>query len=174
MLIVSAHRGYPHWVNSGADFIEIDVRRDSRGVIIDSHDEPQPGRNHPTFDEILEAAAGRIGLHLDMKEAGYERELVGRALERFPSDKIVATPDFEESIRAIKRNFPQVRVSPIDFVALDQQYATEKALSSYRIPIWVWTVDDEKQMERLVQDKRIEGLITNRPDLALELRSARS
>jgi len=123
-----------------------------------------------TFEQVLQAAAGRIGLHLDLKETGFEVELVTRALERFPANKVVVTPDFEESARLIKQNFPDVRVSPIDFVTHDQQYP----LRDEGRPIWVWTVDDPNLMRRLNNDPRVECLITNRPDLALRLRTARS
>lgn len=172
--LISAHAGYPRWVRSRADFIEIDVRRDNRGEIIDSHDEPQARTRYSTLDEILEAAAGRIGLHLDLKERGYEVELLRRALERFPPDKIVATPDFLEATHTIKAEFPKVRVSPIDFVVLDQQNATEEVLDSYKLPVWVWTVDQPSLMRRFLADPRIECLITNRPDVALKLRSRKS
>ena len=172
--LISAHDGFPRWVDSSADFIEIDIRRDRRGVTIHSHDEPLVGVRYPTFDEILEAAAGRIGLHLDLKERGYEVELIGRALERFPVDRIVATPDVEDSTRTIKANFPDVRVSPIDFVTVDQQSATDKSIQSSKLPVWIWTVDKRKLMQRFLADPRIECLITNRPDLALRLRSRKS
>ena len=52
----------------------------------------------------------------------------------------------------------------------DQQYP----LRDEGKPIWVWTVDDANLMRRLMQDTRVECLITNRPDLALQLRTARS
>lgn len=169
--LISAHAGYPRWLNSGADFLEIDVRRDHRGVIVDSHDELRPAdMRRATYDEILERAAGRIGLHLDLKEAGFEVELVARALDRFPARKVVVTPDFESSAKTIKTHFPQVRVSPIDLVTLDQSHA----IRADGRPIWIWTVDDPKRMRQLIDDDRIECIITNRPDLALELRKARS
>ena len=60
---------------------------------------------------------------------------------------------------------------------LDQAYATEEALDfcqRFAIPLWLWTVDDKKLMQRFIKDTRIECLITNRPDLALKLRTARS
>ena len=63
-----------------------------------------------------------------------------------------------------------MRVSPINFVTHDQQYPLPDAGK----PIWVWTVDDPDLMRRLMQDNRVECLITNRPDLALRLRTARS
>ena len=169
-VLISAHAGYPRWLDSGADFIEIDVRRDHRGVIVDAHDEAKPGESHATYDEIVERAAGRIGLHLDLKEAGFEVELVSRALRRFTRDKVVVTPDFESSARTIKEHFPEIRVSPIDFVTLDQR----NPIPPDGKPVWIWTVDDRKRMKQLIDDPRIECLITNRPDLALKLRRARS
>ena len=167
-MLISAHAGFPRWLHSGADFIEIDVRRDHRGVIIDSHDAPRAGAAHATLDEILAALDGSIGLHLDMKETGYEVELLSRVLERLPPHRVVATPDFEESSRAIKRDFPNVRVSPIDFVTVDQRHADRM----YDRPMWVWTVDQPRLIKRLLRDPRVECIITNRVDLALKLRSS--
>ena len=37
-----------------------------------------------TFDELLDVAAGRVGLHLDLKETGYEAEIVHAALDSLP------------------------------------------------------------------------------------------
>jgi glycerophosphoryl diester phosphodiesterase len=169
-VLISAHAGYPRWLRSGADFIEVDVRRDHRGVIVDSHDEPKAGERHVTLDEILAAAAGRIGLHLDLKEPGFEVELMGMMLERFAADKVVVTPDFESSSRIIKQRFPEVRVSPIDFVTIDQQ----NPIAYDGKPMWIWTVDDKRRIEQLLDDPRIECIITNRPDVALKLRKARA
>lgn len=173
--MISAHAGFPRLLDSGADFIEIDVRRNHRGVIVDSHDEPRPGVEHASLDQILAAVSARaLGLHLDLKEAGYEEELLRRGLEQLPAERIVVTPDFESSVRAIKRQFPRVRVSPADFICLDQKDATESTLASCTLPVWVWTVDDQKLMRRFIADSRIEGLITNRPAVAARLRSRRS
>jgi hypothetical protein len=169
-VLISAHAGYPRWLDSGADFIEVDIRRDDRGVIVDAHDPPKPGDNHATYAEILEAAAGRIGLHLDLKESGFELELVGQALDRFPAERVVVTPDFESSARTIKEHFPRVRVSPIDFVTLDQRHA----IRYDGRPIWIWTVDDPKRLAKLMDDTAIECIVTNRPDVAVQLRTARS
>jgi len=167
-VIVSAHDGYPRHLNSGADFIEVDIRRDADGVIVLAHDELAAGRRYPTFDELLRALPDGVGLHLDLKEKGFELELMSRAPE-----KVVVTPDFIESVDVIKRQHPQVRVSPIDFVVLDQAKANEQTLNIAK-PIWIWTVDDKRLMARFMKDKRVEAIITNRPDLALRLRSARS
>lgn len=167
-MIVSAHDGYPRHLHSGADYIEVDIRRTPEGVIVLAHDELEPGRRYPTYDELLQAMPQGVGLHLDLKEEGFERELMERAPE-----KVVVTPDFRESAEAIKRHYPHVRVSPIDFVTLDQQNVNEQTFNVGK-PVWVWTVDDRRLMKRLMRDPRVEAIITNRPDLALKLRSGRA
>jgi glycerophosphoryl diester phosphodiesterase len=184
VLIVSAHQGYPRWINSGADFIEVDVRRSADGALVVSHDEPKRGSKRPTLDEVLDAAAGRVGVQLDLKEVGDELEVVQAAVEK--CDRLAVTSPFYESIRAVKDRFPEVTVgltrqyveqTDADFIALDQRHATDEALdfcAARALPVWVWTVDERKLMERFVHDQRVAGLITNRPDLALRLRTERS
>ena len=169
-MIVSAHDGYPRLLHSGADFIEVDIRRDANHQIVLAHDEPRPGETLPTLDEALDNI-GESGLHLDLKEAGFERELLTKVLRRLEPHRVVATPDFEESVRTIKRHFPEVRVSPIDFVAVDREKFGQY---NGHGPIWVWTVDEKRAMKRYMKDGRVEAIITNRPDLALKLRKARS
>jgi glycerophosphoryl diester phosphodiesterase len=37
--------------------------------------------------------------------------------------------------------------------------------------VFVWTVNDEKMIWKLLQDERIDGIITDKPDLAISLRN---
>ena len=164
MVIVSAHDGYPRLLRSGADYIEVDIRRSPDGVIVLAHDELRPGRRYPTYEELLAALPDGAGLHIDLKEKGFELELMARA-----PNKVVVTPDLVESAEIIKRHHPNIRVSPIDFVTLDQARAGEETLNAGK-PVWIWTVDDPRLMKRFMRDPRIEAIITNRPDIALKLR----
>jgi glycerophosphoryl diester phosphodiesterase len=185
-VIVSAHDGYPRWVNSGADFIEIDIRRTPNGVIVLAHDELRPGARYVTFKEVVDAACGRIGMHVDLKETGYEVELIRMALEKCPAGKLVLTSENPYSVRIVKEKFPDVRTgitakdvkaTNADFTPLDHQRASKEALdfcARNQIPVWVWTVDDERLMKRFIDDERIGGIITNRPDLALKLLRVRA
>jgi glycerophosphoryl diester phosphodiesterase len=61
-----------------------------------------------TLYELLDIAAGRVGLHLDLKEPGYEAEIVETMLDRCAVDEFVITSGVNE-IRTIKDAFPQVR-----------------------------------------------------------------
>jgi glycerophosphoryl diester phosphodiesterase len=182
VLIVSAHNGYPHWVNSGADFIEVDIRRTTQGLIVLAHDVLQPNRRYVALDEVLDAAWGKIGLQFDLKEQGFEIELMERALDKIPSESIAVTTDAAESLSKIKERYPNVRTgltrrhaepTDADFLALDQAYVTEDDLDVGK-PVWVWTVDNRRRIEHFMRDAKVAGIITNRPDRALKLRSARS
>ncbi len=37
--------------------------------------------------------------------------------------------------------------------------------------VWVWTVNDQEMILKLLRDKRVHGIVTDKPDLALPLRS---
>lgn len=186
-MVISAHDGFPRWVGSGADYLEIDIRRDREGTFLLSHDELQPGSVNLTLDAV-EPAAG--ALQLDLKESGYEAELIRHVLQRFPAERLIVTTAEDESISAIKDQFPHIRAGltvaedvnvatrlrvqqcRADFLALHHLYA--KRFGNYGVPVWLWTVDDERLLKRHLNDARIDGIITNRPDLALRLRKDRS
>ena len=181
MVLISAHDGYPRWVNAGADFLEIDVRRDEDGGFVLAHDTP-----HAESRRLSDALDSRAALQLDLKESGYEVELLEEVLNRTPAEDIVVTTPDRESIEKIKAGFPRIRAgltrttperSVADFLALDQRYVDEETLlfcEHNGIPIWIWTVDDIEKLKRYLHDPRIEAVITNRPDLALRIRSGRA
>lgn len=73
--------------------------------------------------------------------------------------------------------FPGSRLerSRADFVAAHQQLARIRLLgycARRRIDVWVWTVDEEREIARFMVDPRVTTLITNRPDIALRLRAS--
>jgi glycerophosphoryl diester phosphodiesterase len=73
--------------------------------------------------------------------------------------------------------FPGVRLrrSHADFTAVHQRLAGIRVLdycARAHMPAWVWTVDDEVNIARLMRDPRVAVLITNRPDIALRIRRA--
>lgn len=87
MVLVSAHRGggeafargtwaaYQDAVELGVELIEVDVRRRADGELVCSHELPLG--QEPLLREVLAlAAAAGVGGHIDVKESGYEVELV--------------------------------------------------------------------------------------------------
>jgi glycerophosphoryl diester phosphodiesterase len=135
--LISAHRGscgvealpaaerYRRAIVLGVDFVEFDVRRTGDKVNVIYHDDrtasgrsirdtayrdlvEELGPEALTFDELLDIAAGHVGLHLDLKEPGYEADIVHLALARCPPDRLVIT-GADGPIRAIKQQFPDLR-----------------------------------------------------------------
>jgi glycerophosphoryl diester phosphodiesterase len=147
--LISAHRGglvvdgvpaverYRRAIELGVDFVEFDVRETrDRKMVIYHDDRTASGRDvrgltyrelaaeigpeAMTFDDLLDVAAGRVGLHLDLKETGYafneshpgraraQAEVVRAVLDRSPRERMVITSG-DAAIRTIKEQFPDVR-----------------------------------------------------------------
>jgi glycerophosphoryl diester phosphodiesterase len=232
--LISAHRGscgirglpaaerYDRAIKLGVDYVELDVRRTADGLLVNYHDDVTPsgratssltyaemkaefGADLLTLAELLDVVAGRVGLHVDLKEPGDQGDIVQMLFAHKARARFVVTTGDVESIRAVKDRFPEVqagltlgtdmkdahawatmterlaelfpdarlRRSRADFVAAHQQLARLRLLrycQGKRLPVWVWTVDEAKEIERFMGDPRVTTLITNRPDVALELR----
>jgi len=221
----SAAQRYEHAIRLGVDYVEFDVRKTKDLVSVVWHDDctvsgrlinqfsygdltEELGAEALTFDEMLDIAAGKVGLHLDLKEGGYEAEVVNKVRDRGALDRLVITSG-DEVVLAIKRQFPEIRAGlslgdelagappwvklrarlseafphvrlqhcKADFVAVHQQLADFNVLrycERHALPAWVWTVDEEPALQRFIADPRVTTVITNRPELALQIRKARS
>ena len=236
--LICAHRGscgiaglpaaerYDRAITLGVDYVELDVRRTVDGVFVNYHDDITPSRRPAsnlayadlkselgsellTFAELLDIVAGRVGLHVDLKETGDEAEIVRMVLAHKSGSRFVVTTGAVESIRSVKDLFPDVQAgltlgtdmrdahtwatmterlaelvpgprlkrSHADFVAAHQQLARIRLLrycKRRRIPVWVWTVDETKEIARFMADPRVTTLVTNRPDIALRFRDVKS
>jgi glycerophosphoryl diester phosphodiesterase len=71
--------------------------------------------------------------------------------------------------------FRRIRKMKADFIAPDWQLLDIKLLSKAttgELPIWVWTVNEAPAIAQLLTDQRIQGIITDKPDLGMELRQS--
>ncbi|MEU5884878.1 glycerophosphodiester phosphodiesterase [Spirillospora sp. NPDC047279] len=132
---ISAHRrdeaglaGLHEAVGSGAEYVEIDVRRTGDGELVVHHDPDVAGRrlNRLPFERLADLAGrpvpkvaaaveiiagGGAKGHLDLKERGCETETVDLALAAFGPDDFVVTTGDATSIELIRASFPQVRTA---------------------------------------------------------------
>jgi glycerophosphoryl diester phosphodiesterase len=133
---ISAHRGgmpvdgepaaerYRRAVALGVDYVEFDVRKTKDQVSIICHDDCTAGgrlirdfayeelkeeldTEALTFEDLLDVTAGRVGLHLDLKEPGYEKEIVEAVKERGSESRLVITSE-DRVVRKIKEDFPEI------------------------------------------------------------------
>jgi glycerophosphoryl diester phosphodiesterase len=138
MVQISAHQGgteyarpatyeaYTHALASGAEFAELDIRRTKDDVLVVHHDARQ-GRTGPRIadlgygdlcdrlgypvprvTDVMGMLAGKLTGHLDLKEIGYEEEVIDLALASFGPGNFIATTLEDISVKTIKRSFPAV------------------------------------------------------------------
>jgi glycerophosphoryl diester phosphodiesterase len=197
----------------GVDMVELDVRRSGDGVPLVFHD-PWLSRKTrrplladitykeinkraakkkfsvPTLDEALAALAGKTMLNIELKEPGYELEVLQCAQANFPFDKFIMTSFNPEIIAAIKAADPKVTTGLIlapnsvltecpttaaDVLAPDLRLFEEKRgvfadAHKKGKRIAVWTVDSAAGISRLLVDPLVDAIITNQPERALALR----
>jgi glycerophosphoryl diester phosphodiesterase len=205
---------------SGADMIEFDVRRTKDNVLIAYHDEliqghslrdltyegmSQMARNQgfsvPTVEEVLKWSRGKIKLDVELKEEGYEKEIVELLSGYFEEDQFVITSFNDAPLKVIKERYPDIKTGLIlgkgipsyhiltrlqeffpmkrckkakaDFLVAHLKLLRvgflERARRSH-LPVFVWTVNDEETISRLLHDRRVHAIITDKPDLAVSLR----
>lgn len=155
----------------------------------------------PTLEAALEVCQNRIHLDVELKGIGYEKEVVRLLLKAFTIEAFVVTSFYPVCIERVKKRCPDIttgflfgdvtvnvckslrcnantvrkRVNKMkaDFIAPDWQLLDSKLLSKVigELPIWVWTVNETQAIAQLLVDSRIKGIITDKPDLGMELRS---
>ena len=114
---------------SGAEYAEFDIRKTADNVLVVYHDAragrggplvrqlghpelcDRLGYQVPRVDEVMGLIAGRLLGHLDLKETGYEAEVVGLAGSILGPANFVATTLEDASVAAIKRAYPEVRTA---------------------------------------------------------------
>src|SRR6202162_5760935 len=155
--MICAHRGscgvaglpadqrYRRAIELGVDYVELDVRRTADGTYVNYHDHVTPSGQLParlteeelkadvgpevlTLAEVLDVVAGRVGLHIDLKEPGYEAEIVRAVLARVGDSRFVVTTGEVETIRTIKEQFPTVRAG----LTLGTDMRSARALATVR------------------------------------------
>jgi glycerophosphoryl diester phosphodiesterase len=201
-------------IKLGADAIELDVRRTADGILIVHHDEKvrrlrrplermtldearyfadRRGYYLPTFDEALAACAGRIALDIELKEPGYEPDVVALTGKYYDFANVAFTSFSDAVIKRIKtvekraitgllfgggvRNREDSRVRDTysirrirnchaDFVAPNHRLlhlGFIRRMRRYDIPIVVWTVNNVRRSRKLM-DHGIAGIITDTPE----------
>lgn len=201
--LVCAHRGASAYLpdNSadafvsaiamGADAIETDVRWTPDGRLVLAHDPlpAEPPAGLVELGELVEMAAGRIRLDIELKEPGYEQEVLDTLSPR--PEGLLVSSFLPEVIAAVGELDPAIRTglivgpwdeSPDRFARaddcgadvllphvdlLDDDLRDEAIRRGRRLA--VWTVNDRDVLARLIADPAVGCVITDVPDVALTL-----
>jgi glycerophosphoryl diester phosphodiesterase len=203
----------------GVDMIEFDVRRTRDHVLIVYHDDSiqdrpikdltyeevsqiarKQGFDIPTVEDVLKWSSGKMKLDVELKEEGYEKEIVAFIARYLKKDQFIITSFNDFSLRVIKDNDPDIKVGLLlgkskvpllsgiseffpmkrchkakaDFLAVHWKLLRfgflDRAERNNK-PVFVWTVNDEGMIWTLLHDRRIHAIVTDKPDLAASLRS---
>ena len=102
-------------LKAGVDMIEFDVLRlRAGGELVLAHDFTDAGRRRPlTLEEGLDHLAGRpyaaLELDVDLKQQGYEREVVEAILGRGLADRTLVSSTYLESLDRVAELAPALR-----------------------------------------------------------------
>lgn len=153
----------------------------------------------PTLEDVLQSIGNRILLDIEIKITGYEVEIAGIILKHIKIDRFLISSFNDSTLKKIKSIKPDIQTglilgkeNPNNLIAVRLSEIFPKARlkktgADFIIPHWkimnlwslpgfikpkgqilVWTVDDDKDIGRLIK-KEINGIITDRPDIALRL-----
>jgi glycerophosphoryl diester phosphodiesterase len=199
--LICAHRGasadhadnsaaaFTAAIAAGADLVEADIRRGRDGGLVLAHDPIGDHEDPLALAALLELARGRVGLDLELKERGLEREVLA-LLEPEHRDGLVVTSFLPEVIAEFRRldatldlgllveELPgapatgllaAARACGADFLAPDiALFGPEARRAAHALGrgLSVWTVNDAPTIARLAEDPDIAIITTDVPALA--------
>jgi glycerophosphoryl diester phosphodiesterase len=205
--LVCAHRGASayHADNSlaafaaaiamGADLIETDVRRTDAGEIVLAHDPllPGAGAGLVRLAELVALAAGAVRLDIELKESGYEDEVLA-LLDPRPPGLLVTSflPQALAAVRALDAavetgllfepwdalDDPFARADEVGARVLGPHYSRidddlrQRARDAER-PLLAWTVNEPVDLHGFFDDPAVTCVVTDVPDVARGLRDGR-
>lgn len=195
-----------------ADMAEFDVRRTRDNVLIVYHDPAidghrigdmtynrindiasRSGYRVPMLEEVLDLCRGKIKLDIELKESGYERQVVDMVKQRFGYGEF-SIKSFKDRVSYnVKAIDPRIRTGLLlgrenaglgvrlneyfpgrrmkkcgaDFISPHYLLCTReyiRRMQKKNIPLYVWTVNDRKVMKKLIR-QGVTAIISDRPDV---------
>ena len=112
--------GIDRAVAAGVPAVELDVRRTPDGLIVVHHG-GRPGEEEfadlrrkeesgaiPSLRDVLSHVGGRLAVNLELKEAGYERDVIALSLQLLPPERLIVTSFLDDALRAVRRANPDI------------------------------------------------------------------
>lgn len=145
----------------------------------------------PLLSDVLELTKGRIALDLEIKATGYIDETIA-LLRSFGIERCLVSSFLDGVVREAKTLAPELRTGLLvgtgfrralttrlpatgaDCLVLHRRLADATALAKAAaagVPCVIWTVNGPRALDRYLAHDAVEGVVTDRPALALERRA---
>ena len=195
-------------IDIGADYVEFDIRRTKDRKLIVFHDNEINGCNIsdltytelqaavdykiPYLIDVLNMCQGKIKLDIELKEAGYENQIIRMVTEMYHYDEFMMKSFLDTAVARIKsidpnitagllvgtktadtkrrfnEYFPERRMKDCkaDFIAPHYSIATREfvfRMHRKHKKIYVWTVNGIPAITKYLK-RNVDGIITDMPD----------
>lgn len=151
----------------------------------------------PRLEEVLRIAKGKIRLDIEIKESGDEAELVEVVLRHLEYKDFIITSFDDLSIKRVKEEFPKVRTGLLLSIRRSKRKISNllsgqkqsSNLTDFFLPhsflvrlgflqrarkygkrSIAWGVNSRRMMKKMFEDDQVEGIITDKLEMALEIR----
>ena len=200
-----------------ADFVEFDIRKTKDNKLVIFHNDSFEGHllsglnydelctltgvsglRPPLFSEVLALCQGKIKLDIELKESGFEKEVVELVKKDFEYDEYMIKSFIDDVVLNIKQIDNKVRTGLLvgrshlnfferlseifpnkrlkrclaDFISPYYMLATPffiRRMNRRKTDIYVWTVNKPELISKFLR-RNITGIITDRPDIAIQKR----
>ncbi len=167
---------------------------DLEGINIGSWFDPRfSDQRVPTFREVLQLCKGKIGVNVELKYYGHDQQLEQRVVDIVEqegmADQVMVMSLKPQGLAKTKALRPewkcglllsvyvgQLNKIEADFLAVNAKFATRNFVKrAHRAgkQVFVWTVNDEVTMSQ-VMNRKVDGILTDRPDLARQVMAERA
>ena len=203
---------FQYAIEQKADYIEFDLHRTKDNIIVIFHDaffkgklinnyvyselleaSNKAGFKIPTFEETLKLAKGKIKCDIELKEAGYEKEILDLTLKYLNINEFIISSFIEESLGKMKELNPDIETGLIIGADIEENKLKTRlseifpskqlkvAKANYLIAhnyfidyffitrfypnykIWIWTDKKPNKLKRYIDNKKIDGIIIDAP-----------
>ena len=144
--------------------------------------------NPPSLKEVLQVCKGKSGLIIELKYYGHDQNLEQKVVDLVEAagmedHVMIMSLSYKgvQKIRKIRPHWPigllstvalgDITKLDVDFLGLNSRAATKSLIKKAHklgIKVFVWTVDDPIDMSTMAS-RGADGLITNVPDVALDI-----
>jgi glycerophosphoryl diester phosphodiesterase len=146
------------------------------------------GEAIPTLDDVLTLVDGKAGLNIEIKSKGAGALTAAHLVGSGYRGQVLLSSFKEEEIIGARRVMPDVPMAGIfdtfipaeigaytakgyHLISLNRKTVTGELVDLFHrqnILMYVWTVDDKNEMERLIS-MGVDGLYTNKPELLCKI-----